>query len=60
MEDSIKNKINQLKADVYEMLKQQELLVLQNSQIQEAKLKKVEEIQTLETLHKDNPVVGVI
>lgn len=62
MEESIKNKINELKAEVYEMIKQQEMLAFQNNQIQEVKLKKIQEIQTLESLHKDNlvaPVAGI-
>lgn len=51
MEESIKNKINELKAEVYEMIKQQEMLAFQNNQIQEAKFRKVQEIQKLEELH---------
>lgn len=59
MEEAIKNKINALKAEVYELIRQQELLVLQNNQLQEAKLKKVQEIQNLEYIHKDGPEVGM-
>lgn len=51
MEESIKNKINELKAEVYDMIKQQEILTVQNNTIQELKLKKVQEIQALESLH---------
>lgn len=56
MEEAIKNKIIGLKADVYELIKQQELLVLKNNQIQEEKFRKVQEIQKLEEQYKDNPV----
>jgi|CXWL01.1.fsa_nt_gi uncharacterized protein YoxC len=47
--DDIKNKINQLKAEVFDMIKQQEMLVVQNNDIQNSKLKKVEEINKLES-----------
>lgn len=60
MDEAIKNKINGLKAEVYEMIRQQEMLAFQNNQIQEAKFKKVQEIQALEGLHVDNPVVGLM
>lgn len=60
MEEAIRNKINALKAEVYELIKQQELLVLQNNQIQEVKLRKVQEIQSLESLHRDNPIIGIM
>lgn len=60
MDEAIKNKINGLKAEVYEMIRQQEMLASQNNQIQEAKFRKVQEIQALEGLHVDNPVVGLM
>lgn len=53
--EQVQNRINALKADVYELIKQQEILVLQSNQLQEAKLRKVQEITTLESLHKDIP-----
>lgn len=53
MEESIRNKIMELKADVYELIKQQESLVLRNNQIQEEKFRKVQEIQKLEEQYKD-------
>lgn len=56
MEDDIKNKIIQLKADVYELIKEQEMLVLKNNQIQELKLRKVQEIQKLEDQYRDPSV----
>lgn len=59
MDDTIKDKIMKLKADVYELIKQQELLVLKNNQIQEEKIRKVQEIQRLEEQYKDNPVPWV-
>jgi hypothetical protein len=60
MEDAIKNKIIGLKAEVYEMIKQQELLALQNNQIQETKFRKVQEIQKLEEQYADNPVKDML
>lgn len=59
MEEAIRNKINTLKAEVYELIKKQEMLVVENNQLQEAKLKKVQEIQSLEFLHRDGPEVGM-
>lgn len=53
MEESVKNKIMELKAEVYELIKQQELLVVKNNQIQEEKFRKVQEIQKLEGQYKD-------
>lgn len=47
--ESIKNKINQLKADVYDLIRQQEMLVAQNNDIQNSKLQKVQDIQKLES-----------
>lgn len=58
--DSTKLKILQLKEEVFELIKRQEMLTIENNQIQEAKFKKVQEIQALEGLHVDNPVVGLM
>jgi len=45
----LKNKINNLKAQTFDMIRQQESLVVQNNQIQETKIKLVQEIQKLES-----------
>ena len=55
MEEEVKKKIMMLKAEVYELIKQQELLVLKNNQIQEEKLRKVQEVQKLEDQYKSVP-----
>jgi hypothetical protein len=60
MEEAIKNKIIGLKAEAYDMIKQQESLSLQISQIQTAKLRKNQEIQELEEQYADNPVKDML
>jgi hypothetical protein len=60
MEEEVKNKIIGLKAEVYELIKQQELLVLKNNEIQELKLRKVQEIQRLEEQYKTVPWANMV
>lgn len=60
MEEEVKNKIIMLKAEVYELIKQQELLVLKNNQIQEEKIRKVQEIQKLEEQYKTVPWTNMV
>ena len=47
--ESIKNKINNLKVEVFDLIRQQEMLVAQNNDIQNSKLQKVQDIQKLES-----------
>lgn len=55
MDEQMKNRINELKAQVFELIKQQEILRLQNQQIQDKKVRIVQEIQTLESLQQEDP-----
>lgn len=47
--NDIKNRILEKKSKVFDMIKQQEMLVTQNNDIQEAKIRLVEEINKLES-----------
>lgn len=44
-----KNRILELKSEVFDMIRQQEMLVVQNNNIQDLKLRKVQEINELES-----------
>lgn len=47
--ESIKNRILELKSEVFDLIRQQEMLVAQNNDIQNSKLQKVQDIQKLES-----------
>lgn len=47
--NDIKKKILELKSDVFDLIRQQEMLVAQNNDIQNSKLQKVQDIQKLES-----------
>lgn len=46
--EDVKTRIAQLKSDVYDIIRNQEILALQNSNLQELKIKKNQEIGLLE------------
>lgn len=50
-ERETKLRILEFKSEVYDMIRRQEMLTLENNNIQEAKIKLVQEIQKLEELN---------